>query len=53
MSAVQIGTKPWKVTVGKVMAGLVVTYRAYKTALVLSTQMTKWHDNGAKCCILL
>ena len=42
MSAVQIGTKLVEnyEQVGKVLAGLVVTYGAYKTALVLSTQMT-------------
>ena len=42
MSAVQIGTKLVEnyEHVGKVLAGLVVTYGAYKTALVLSTQMT-------------
>lgn len=42
MSAVQIGTKLVEnyEQVGKVLAGLIVTYGAYKTALVLSTQMT-------------
>lgn len=42
MTAVQIGTKLVEnyEQVGKVLAGLVVTYGAYKTALVLSTQMT-------------
>ena len=42
MSAVQIGTKLVEnyEQVGKVLAGLVVTYGAYKTALVLSSQMT-------------
>lgn len=42
MGAVQIGTKLVEnyEQVGKVLAGLVVTYGAYKTALVLSTQMT-------------
>ena len=42
MNAVQIGTKLVEnyEQVGKVLAGLVVTYGAYKTALVLSTQMT-------------
>ena len=42
MNAVQIGTKLVEnyEQVGKVLTGLVVTYGAYKTALVLSTQMT-------------
>lgn len=57
MSAVQIGTKLVEnyEQVGKVLAGLIVTYGAYKTALVLSTQMTNgmtmaqvWHTTVTK-----
>lgn len=42
MSAVQMATKLVEnyEQVGKVLAGLVITYGAYKTALILSTQMT-------------
>ena len=42
MSAVQMATKLVEnyEQVGKVLAGLVITYGTYKTALILSTQMT-------------
>lgn len=42
MTAVQMATKLVEnyEQVGKILAGLVITYGAYKTALILSTQMT-------------